>query len=181
LNQGRDKKVSLNAFLIALAARTLTRHPRVNSTWNGDTILQHTKVDVGLAVALSDGLITPVVRDCAAKGILAVDSELTDLVERAKAGKLLPQEYSGNTFTISNLGTYGIEEFTAVINPPGSAILAVGAVQKEPVVGAGDQIVIKQRMRVTLSCDHRLIDGAVGAAFLRDLVELIENPVLALL
>jgi pyruvate dehydrogenase E2 component (dihydrolipoamide acetyltransferase) len=183
LNTGREKKVSLNAILFALAGRALARHPRVNSTWNGETIIRRASADIGLAVALPDGLVTPVVRDCGRKGILAIDSELADLVDRARAGKLAPAEYAGATFTISNLGSFGIEEFTAIINPPGSAILAVGAARKQPVVETGpegDRIVIRQRMAMTLSCDHRVIDGAVGAAFLRDLADIIENPALGL-
>jgi pyruvate dehydrogenase E2 component (dihydrolipoamide acetyltransferase) len=151
----------------------------VNSSWNGDTLFQHPSADVGLAVALPDGLITPVVRDCGRKGIAGIDAELADLVERARAGKLTPPEYAGATFTISNLGAAGIDEFTAIINPPGSAILAVGAVRKEPVV-ENDAVVVRQRMRVTLSCDHRIVDGAVGAAFLRELADMLENPLLAL-
>lgn len=179
LNSGREKKISVNAFLMAISARALARHPRVNSTWNGETILQHPSADIGLAVALPDGLITPLVRDCGRKGIAAIDAELADLVEKARAGKLAPQEYSGATFTISNLGASGIDEFTAIINPPGSAILAVGAVRREPVV-ENDAVVIRQRMRVTLSCDHRIVDGAVGAAFLRELADMLESPLLAL-
>jgi len=180
LNAGREKKLSMNAFLMALAGRSLARHPHINSTWNGDTILRHASADIGLAVALPDGLITPVVRDCGRKGIVAIDTELADLVDSARAGKLAPEEYSGATFTISNLGASGIEEFTAIINPPGSAILAVGAVRKEVVVEAGDAIVVRQRMRLTLSCDHRVIDGVVGAAFLRELADMLEDPMLAL-
>jgi pyruvate dehydrogenase E2 component (dihydrolipoamide acetyltransferase) len=180
LNEGREKKASMNAFLMAIAGRALLHHPKVNSTWNGDSIIRHTATDIGLAVAQPDGLITPVVRDCGKKGILAIDTELTDLVERARTGKLQPPEYEGATFTISSLGSSGIDEFTAVINPPGSAILAVGAIRKEPVVGKEDRIEIRQRMRATLSCDHRAIDGAVGAAFLRELADMLENPMLAL-
>ena len=179
LNAEREKKFSLNAFLLAIAARALARHPRVNSTWNGDTILQHPAADIGLAVALPEGLITPVVRDCGHKGIAAIDAELSALIEKARAGKLAPEEYTGATFSISNLGASGIDEFTAIINPPGSAILAVGSARKEPVV-ENDAVVIRQRMRVTLSCDHRIIDGAVGAAFLRELADMLESPLLAL-
>jgi len=180
MNEGRAKKLSMNAFLMALAGRTLARHPFVNSTWNGDSLLRHATADIGLAVALPEGLITPVVRDCGRKGITAIDAELADLVERARAGKLAPEEYSGATFTISSLGTAGIDEFTAIINPPGAAILAVGAVRKEAVVDDTDAIVVRQRMRITLSCDHRVIDGAVGAAFLRELADSLESPLLAL-
>jgi pyruvate dehydrogenase E2 component (dihydrolipoamide acetyltransferase) len=180
MNSRRERKLSVNAFLMAIAGRTLVRHPQVNSTWNGDSFLRHASADIGLAVALPDGLITPVVRDCGRKGIVAIDAELGDLVQRARDGKLAPEEYAGATFTISNLGMSGIDEFTAIINPPGSAILAVGAVRKEPVVAENDAVVVRQRMRVTLSCDHRVIDGAVGAAFLRELADMLENPLLAL-
>ena len=179
LNSGRDRKISVNAFLMGIAARALERHPRVNSTWNTENILQHPTADIGLAVALPDGLITPLVRDCGHKGIAAIDMELAELIEKARAGKLAPQDYTGATFTISNLGAMGIDEFTAIINPPGSAILAVGAVRKEPVV-ENDAVVVRQRMRITLSCDHRIIDGAMGAAFLRELADMLENPLLAL-
>jgi pyruvate dehydrogenase E2 component (dihydrolipoamide acetyltransferase) len=179
LNAGRPTKLSFNAFLMAITGRALARHQTVNSTWNGDTILRHATADIGLAVALPDGLITPVVRDCGRKGIAAIDAELSALIEKARAGKLAPEEYAGANFSISNLGSSGIDEFTAVINPPGSAILAVGAARKEPVV-ENDAVVIRQRMRMTLSCDHRVIDGAVGAAFLRELADMLENPMLAL-
>ena len=179
LNAGRERKISVNAFLMTIAGRALARHPRVNSSWNGETLLQHPSADIGLAVALPDGLITPVVRDCGRKGIAAIDAQLQDRVGKARAGTLAASEYEGATFTISNLGAAGIDEFTAIINPPGSAILAVGAVRKEPVV-ENDTVVIRQRMRVTLSCDHRIIDGAVGAAFLRELADMLENPLLAL-
>ena len=180
LNAGREKKISVNAFLMSLSGRALARHPLVNTSWNGDTFLRHASADIGLAVALPEGLITPVVRDCGHKGIAAIDEELVDLVARARLGKLAPEEYSGATFSISNLGTSGIDEFTAIINPPGSAILAVGAVRREAVVEKDDAIVVRQRMRITLSCDHRVIDGAVGAAFLRELADMLENPLLAL-
>ncbi|MGA2480291.1 MAG: dihydrolipoamide acetyltransferase family protein [Spirochaetia bacterium] len=180
MNAGREKKISVNAFLMAMAGKALARHPQVNTSWNGDTFLRHASADIGLAVALPEGLITPVVRDCGRKGIAAIDTELVDLIARARLGKLAPGEYSGATFSISNLGTSGIDEFTAIINPPGSAILAVGAVRKEAVVQEDDSIVVRQRMRITLSCDHRVIDGAVGAAFLRELADMLENPLLAL-
>ncbi len=183
LNAGRESRISFNAILLGLAGRILARHPRVNSSWSSQGIIRRAAADVGLAVALPDGLVTPVVRDCGKKGIVGIDAELVDLVQRARAGKLAPSEYEGATFTISNLGSFGIDEFTAIINPPGSAILAVGAVRKEPVILAkddGDYVAARQRMRLTLSCDHRLIDGAVGAAFLRDLADTLENPALGL-
>jgi pyruvate dehydrogenase E2 component (dihydrolipoamide acetyltransferase) len=181
LNAGRETKVSLNAFLIKLAAEALKRHPRVNSSWNTDSIILRGSIDIGIAVALPDGLIAPIVRNCGAKGILAIEGELVDLISRARSGKLKPEEYTGGGFAISNLGTFGIEEFTAVINPPASAILAVGAIRKEPLVeGPEDRITVRSVMRVTLSCDHRVVDGAVGAAFLADLRAMAEDPYRAL-
>jgi len=174
------EKISLNAIMVKLAADALRRHPRVNSTWNGDTITVRGTADIALAVALDDGLVAPVVRDCGAKPLLAIERELADLVARARAGRLAPPEYEGAGFTISNLGSFGIEEFTAVINPPGSAILAVGAIVRVPVAGDGDRIELRRRMKLTLSCDHRVIDGAVGAAFVASLKEVFEHPVRAL-
>jgi pyruvate dehydrogenase E2 component (dihydrolipoamide acetyltransferase) len=181
LNSASDVKVSFNAFLHKLAAEALRRHPEVNSSWQGESIKRFGSVDIGLAVALPDGLITPVVRGCDHKGVLAIDTELGELVRKAREGKLQPDEYTGATFTISNLGSFGIEEFTAIINPPASAILALGKVQKVPVVGDGDELIVRSMMKATLSCDHRVIDGATGAVFLRDLKEMIENPYAVLL
>ena len=172
--QGR--KPSLNAFLIKYVAEALKRHPALNASWQGDVIVRYRSIDIGLAVAQPDGLITPIVRDCGSKGILAIDAELQDLIERALAGRLRPAEYSGATFTISNLGSFGIDEFTAIINPPGAAILAVGTVRKEPVVDASGALSARTLVRLTLSCDHRVIDGAVGARFLRFLGDVIEDP-----
>ncbi len=149
----------------------------LNSTWNGDTLIKHGSVDIGLAVAQPDGLITPVVRNCGQKGIVEIDQELNVLIQKAQANRLEPAEYSGATFTISSLGSFGIHEFTAIINPPGSAILAVGEIHKEPVVNDQDQIVIHSNLILTLSCDHRVIDGAVGAMFLKDLKEMLEHPI----
>ncbi|GAB4222878.1 MAG: pyruvate dehydrogenase complex dihydrolipoamide acetyltransferase [Spirochaetales bacterium] len=180
-NAEGPEKLSLNAFFIKLAAEAIRRHPQINTTWKGTVIQYHGSIDIGLAVALPDGLITPVVRNCGEKGVREIDQELTDLIEKAKKGSLKPEEYTHATFTISNLGNYGIEEFTAIINPPGSAILALGAIRKEPVVNDRDEIEIQRILRVTLSCDHRTIDGAVGAAFLRDLKGMMEDPFRALL
>jgi len=170
------RKPSLNAFLMKYAAEAIKRHPAINSSWQEGAIVRFGTVDIGLAVAQPDGLITPVVRDCGSKGVLAIDAELQPLVERAQAGKLRPDEYSDATFTISNLGSFGVDEFTAVINPPGSAILAVGAIRREPVVDEAGAFVARSLVRLTLSCDHRVIDGAVGAAFLRFLGDVLEDP-----
>ncbi len=180
LNQTLESRVSVNAFLIKFVAETIKRHPIINSTWQKDTILRHGSIDIGLAVAQDDGLITPVVRDCGNKGIIEIEKELKELISKALENKLTPEEYSGATFTISNLGSFGIEEFTAIINPPASAILAVGKMEPQPVVTNGNSIEIQTLMTLTLSCDHRVIDGAVGAAFLKDLKDIIENPIKAL-
>lgn len=180
LNESQVDKVSFNTFLMKYVAEALKKHPMVNASWNGDTILKRKQADIGLAVAQTDGLITPVVRDCGNKGMLAIDQELRDLIERARNNKLMPEEYQNASFSVSNLGSFGIDEFTAVINPPGSAILAVGAMKKVPVVDQDDNIVIETQMKLTLSCDHRVVDGAVGAAFLRDLKGIIEDPIRAL-
>jgi pyruvate dehydrogenase E2 component (dihydrolipoamide acetyltransferase) len=162
------------------AAETIKRHPAINSSWQGDTILTFGTIDIGLAVAQEDGLITPIVRDCGSKGIVEIDNELKDLISKAQQNKLVPEEYTGATFTISSLGSFGIDEFTAIINPPGSAILAVGAMKKTPVVSDSGDIIVASQMTVTLSCDHRVIDGAVGGRFLKDLKDMIEDPIRAL-
>lgn len=177
LNAAPDTKVSVNAFLIKLTAEALKRHPRVNASWQGDSIIEYGRIDIGLAVAQKDGLITPVVRDCANKGIRQIDDELQILIEKAHKQTLTPEEYSGATFTISSLGSFGIDSFTAIINPPGSAILAVGEIKKTPVVRPDDLIAVCQIMKMTLSCDHRVIDGAVGALFLADLRDMMQEPV----
>ena len=180
LNATLDYKVSVNAFLLKFASESIKRVPVINSSWEGENIRQFGSIDIGLAVAQEDGLVTPIVRDCGSKGILAIDEELRDLIARARDNKLAPEEFTGATFSISSLGTFGVEEFTAIINPPGSAILAVGQMQKVPVVGANDEISVRTQMKLTLSCDHRIIDGAKGAKFLEELKLMTESPVRAL-
>ena len=180
LNSSRSDKVSFNAYLIKLTAEALRRNPMVNASWEGDSILKHGRIDIGLAVAQDDGLIAPVVRDCGGKGIIAIDQELKVLIDKARNNRLTLEEYTGATFTISSLGSYGILDFTAIINPPGAAILAVGKAQRVPVVDETDQVKIQSKMILSLSCDHRVIDGAVGAAFLKDLKDMIEDPFAAL-
>ncbi|HRZ88872.1 MAG TPA: dihydrolipoamide acetyltransferase family protein, partial [Spirochaetia bacterium] len=175
------RRPSINALLAKLAAAALAGHPAVNAGWKDEgagkaSVEYRSRVDIGLAVALPDGLITPVVRDCGSKGISRIDAEMSDLVAKAKGSGLSPEEYTGATFTITNLGGFGVEEFTAIINPPGSAILAVGAALDEPVALPDGTVAVRKRMRLTLGCDHRVIDGAVGAAFLRDLAGMIEEP-----
>ncbi len=170
-----DVKISYNDLIVKAVATTLKKHPRVNGSFAGDKLILHGRVDIGVAVALDDGLITPVVRRCDTKGLGQIAGEIRELAKKAKARKLLPDEYSNATFNISNLGMFDIEEFTAIITPPQAAVLAVGAVQKKPVV-KDDVIVAGHRLKVTLSCDHRIVDGATGALFLKGLKKLLENP-----
>ena len=177
----KGEKRSFNAFLIKFVAEALRRHPQVNASWQGESILRFGHADIGLAVAQPDGLITPVVRDCWQKGVRQIDTELSELIGKAQQGTLRPEEYSGATFTISNLGSFGIEEFTAIINPPGSAILAVGEIARVQRFDENDKPEMVSAMTLALSCDHRVIDGAVGAAFLRDLVQMMEDPIQVLL
>ncbi|HEG43708.1 MAG TPA: 2-oxo acid dehydrogenase subunit E2 [Phycisphaerales bacterium] len=175
LNAESDHKISINAFLIKFVAELLQRHPVINSTWQDDRILQHGTADIALAVSQPDGLIAPVVRQCQFKSITQIDSELKALVEKTRAGSLTSADYANSTFTITNLGSLGIDEFTAIINPPNSAILAVGKISKQFVVDEDERMQIRRCMTLTLSCDHRLIDGAVGAAFLTELKDTIES------
>jgi len=179
-NTTAERPCSLNAILMYFVAQALQKHRWVNAAWEGEQIRLFGRADIGLAVAVQDGLLTPIVRDCARKSIAAIDDELRGLIEKARAGKLAPEEFTGATFTISNLGSFGIEEFTAIINPPGSAILAVGEARKEQTFAAHGAAYVATMMRLTLSCDHRVIDGAVGAAFLRELKMMLEQPMLLL-
>jgi len=170
-----EGKVGVNDLLIKVVAEALTRHPEINASFEGDAIRRHGSVDIGIAVALPDGLITPVLRDADRKGLLQISVESADLVARGRIRRLTPEEYQGATFTISNLGMMDIDEFTAIINPPEAAILAIGQTVEKPVVEDGE-VVVRRRMRVTMSCDHRVIDGAMGAAFLQTLRAMLENP-----
>ncbi|HOT96710.1 MAG TPA: pyruvate dehydrogenase complex dihydrolipoamide acetyltransferase [bacterium] len=173
-------KISFNDLIVKAAAAALVKHPRVNGSFAGDRFILYGQTDIGLAVALEDGLITPVVRNASAKSIGQIAMESRLLIEKAKARKLTPEEYTGSTFTISNLGMFDIEEFSAIINPPEAAILAVGAILEKPVIREG-VVAIGRRMKVTLSCDHRIIDGATGALFLKEFRTFLENPALLLL
>ena len=181
INAKRKEKVGLNPFILKFLAEALKRHQALNSSWEGEYIQNHSSVDLGIAVAQPDGLITPIVKNAGSKGILQIEAELKDLIDRARSGGLKPEEFTGATFTISNLGSFGIEEFTAIINPPGVAILALGATIKTPVVADDDSIVVRRVMKVTLSCDHRVVDGAVGAAFLTEFKRMVEDPYQVLL
>ena len=168
-------KVSVTDLLVHACAVTLRAHPQVNSSWGGDKILRHRRIHVGVAVALDDGLIVHVVRDADRKSLGEIATEARALAERARAGRLVPDEFTGGTFTISNLGMYGVDHFTAVINPPEAAILAVGAATEEPVIRDG-QVVGRTTIKLTLSIDHRVLDGATAATFLRDLKDILQEP-----
>lgn len=175
LNARFDVKISFNDLIIKATAVALQRHPRVNASWLGDKIRYHRQVNIGVAVAIDDGLVVPVITNAPARSLSDIAATVRDFAARARDKKLQPHEMEGNTFTISNLGMFGIEQFTAIINPPDVCILAVGAVREEPVVRNG-AIVPGRRMRLTLSCDHRAVDGATGAAFLQTLRHLLEEP-----
>ena len=168
-------KASVNDLVIKATAAALTHHPECNAWWQGSSIRRFSSVHMGVAVAVLDGLITPVVRDAHAKGLAQISREVRELAGRAREKKLQPHEYTGSTFSVSNLGMFGIEEFTAVINPPEAGIIAVGAVEERAVAVDGE-VVVQPRMRITMSCDHRVIDGAQGARFLATLKSFLEEP-----
>jgi pyruvate dehydrogenase E2 component (dihydrolipoamide acetyltransferase) len=174
---GDGVKVSPNDLVIKAVAMALTRHPYVNAAWTEDSFRLYNEVHIGVAVAVEDGLITPIVRNADRKGIAEISTAVKELAGRAREKKLMPDEYTGSTFSVSNLGMFGIEEFTAVINPPEAAILAVGAVV-DKVVAENGEPVVRSRMRVTLSCDHRVIDGATGAKFLQTFKTNLEDPMM---
>jgi pyruvate dehydrogenase E2 component (dihydrolipoamide acetyltransferase) len=174
-DEPKPLKVSLNDLLVKACAVALVRVPECNATFTPDAILIHRRVDISVAVAIPDGLVTPVVRNADQKSVVAIAAEVRDLASRARAKKLKPEEMADGTFSISNLGMFGIDTFSAVINPPEGAILAVGQVRDVPVV-AGERVVPGKKLGMTLSCDHRVVDGAVGAAFLAELRALLEHP-----
>ncbi len=174
---GDEFKVSYNDILLKAIATALSRHPEVNAHWLGDSIRHHHRVHLGMAVAVEDGLITPIIADADRKRISEIARESRELAKRARERKLAPGEYTGATATVSNLGMFGIDEFTAIINPPEVAIFAVGAVGDVPVVIDG-ALVVRTRVRITMSCDHRAVDGATGARFMQTLHRLIENPLM---
>jgi len=172
-------KISFNDFVVKAVAASLIDHPKVNASWYGDFIRYNKHVHIGVAVAVDDGLLVPVVRFANEKSLTQIGDEVKLLAQKAKDKKLQPEEWEGNTFTISNLGMFGIDEFTAIINTPDACILAIGGIQQVPVVKNGE-IVPGNTMKVTLSCDHRVVDGAVGSSFLNTFKNYLENPVLLL-
>lgn len=179
VNEIAPVKISYNDFIIKAAAAALRRHPKVNSSWLGDKIRYNEHIHIGVAVAVEEGLLVPVVKFADGKTLSQIAAEVKQFSEKAKNKKLQPQDWEGNTFTVSNLGMFGIEEFTAIINPPDACIMAVGTIKQVPVVKNG-QIVPGNTMKVTLSSDHRVVDGATGASFLQTFKFLMENPVVLL-
>jgi pyruvate dehydrogenase E2 component (dihydrolipoamide acetyltransferase) len=185
LNAGGEKeggvKITVNDFILKAVVAAAVLVPAVNASFAGDSIVQFASVNLSVAVAVDDGLVTPVVRDAQTKSLVGISAAVKDLATRARGKKLKPDEYQGGTITVSNLGAYGIEFFDAIINPPQAVIVSVGALQKKPVVGPGDTIVVGQRLAIGVSADHRVVDGAVGAQYLGELKRLLEAPTLLLL
>jgi pyruvate dehydrogenase E2 component (dihydrolipoamide acetyltransferase) len=179
-NLDDESKISVNDIIVKAAAMSLLKHPWVNASYQDKSVRFYEQADIGVAVAIDEGLITPVVRGANLKGLAEISAEIKDLAAKAKAKKLQPEEYTGATFSISNLGMMGIKEFTAIINPPEAAIIAVGGATPTPVVRDG-QIVIRNMMHVTMSCDHRVVDGATGAKFLQSFKQMLEQPAMMLL
>ena len=179
--EGADiAKITVNDFVLKAAVQAAVKVPRVNASFDGDAIVQYADVDLGIAVAIEDGLLTPVIRAAQNKSLREISEQVKDLASRARNKRMKPEEFQGGTFTVSNLGGMGIDSFSAVINPPQGFILAVGKVSKVPVIDESDQIVVGHRMSITMSCDHRVVDGALGAEYLKELRHLLENPALLL-
>jgi pyruvate dehydrogenase E2 component (dihydrolipoamide acetyltransferase) len=179
--EGADAaKITVNDFVLKAAVQAASKVPRVNASFDGDAIVQYADVDLGIAVAMEEGLLTPVIRAAQTKSLREISEVAKDLAHRARNKRMKPEEFQGGTFTVSNLGGMGIDSFSAVINPPQGFILAVGRIVKVPVIDDCDQIVVGQRMSLTMSCDHRVIDGALGAEYLKELRHLLENPALLL-
>src|SRR6266487_167213 len=179
--EGADtSKITVNDFVLKAAVQAAVKVPRVNASFDGDAYVQYADVDLGIAVAIEDGLLTPVIRAAQNKSLREISEQVKDLASRARNKRMKPEEFQGGTFTVSNLGGMGIDSFSAVINPPQGFILAVGKVTKVPVIDDCNRIVVGHRMSITMSCDHRVIDGALGAEYLKELRHLLENPALLL-
>jgi pyruvate dehydrogenase E2 component (dihydrolipoamide acetyltransferase) len=180
--EGADAaKITVNDFVLKASVEAAVRVPKVNASFDVDAIMQYSDVNLAIAVAIEDGLVTPVIRAAQVKSLREISEAVKDLAQRARHKRMKPEEFQGGTFTVSNLGGYGIESFSAIINPPQGFILSIGAVVKRPVIDNCDQIVVGQRMGIGMSCDHRVIDGALGAEYLKELRQLLENPALLLL
>jgi pyruvate dehydrogenase E2 component (dihydrolipoamide acetyltransferase) len=179
--EGADaSKITVNDFVLKASVQAAVKVPKVNASFDGDAIVQYAEVDLGIAVAIEDGLLTPVIRSAQNKSLREISESAKDLAHRARNKRMKPEEFQGGSFTVSNLGGMGIDSFSAIINPPQGFILAIGAISKKPVVDGSDQIVIGHRMSIWMSCDHRVIDGALGAEYLKELRHLLENPALLL-
>ena len=177
----KGAKVSVNDMVIKACAKALRDHPECNASWTEDEMIMYGAVDISVAVATDRGLITPIVRNADMKGAAQISIEMKDLAARAKIGKLKLEEFQGGGFTISNLGMFGVTHFSAIINPPQAIILSIGAIVKKPVVNEANEIVHGYRMKIGMSCDHLVVDGAIGANYLKALRQLLENPALLLL
>jgi pyruvate dehydrogenase E2 component (dihydrolipoamide acetyltransferase) len=175
---GEDgNKVSVNDLILKATIAAIARNPKTNASFDSDAIAEYEKINLAVAVAVDEGLVTPVIRDARQRTLTDISLTVKDLAARARTKKLKPEEYQGGTFTVSNLGSYGIDQFDAIINPPQSVILSVGRVAKKPVVNEAGELAVGERLNLGVSCDHRVVDGAIGAAFLASLKSLIENPV----
>ena len=173
-------KITVNDFVLKAAVMAAVKVPKANASFDGDSVIQYADVDLGVAVAIEDGLLTPVIRAAQNKSLREISAIAKDLASRARNKRMKPEEFQGGNFTVSNLGGMGIDSFSAIINPPQGFILAVGRIDKVPVIDDCDKIVIGHRMKVTMSCDHRVIDGALGAEYLKELRHFLENPALLL-
>jgi pyruvate dehydrogenase E2 component (dihydrolipoamide acetyltransferase) len=176
MNGDAESKVTVNDLIVKACATALGRVPEVNASWADGTVRRYAEAHVGVAVGIDEGLIIPVIRDCQAKTLRQISTDAKELIGRARSGRLTPAEYSGGTFSVSNLGMMGVDEFIAIINPPEAAILAIGAIVREPVVAENDQIAIRSRMKITLSADHRLLDGVLAARFVQEVKKALEAP-----
>jgi pyruvate dehydrogenase E2 component (dihydrolipoamide acetyltransferase) len=179
INDFLGEKISFNDIIIRTAAAALRRHPKINGSWLGDKIRYYDHIHIGVAISVEDGLVVPVIKFADSKTISQISQEVKVFADKAKNKKLQPQDFEGNTFTISNMGMLGAEEFTAIINPPDACIMAVGTIRQTPIVNNG-AIEIGNMMKVTLSCDHRIVDGATGARFLETFKQFLEEPAIIL-
>ncbi|MCF8463156.1 MAG: pyruvate dehydrogenase complex dihydrolipoamide acetyltransferase [Rickettsiaceae bacterium] len=181
VNHNIESKISINDFIIKACAIALKRIPEVNASWTNDAMVMYNNVDVSVAVSIDEGLVTPIIRGADKKSVAEISQEMKKLAEKARSGKLIPTDYQGGGFTISNMGMYGIKNFSAIINPPQSCILAVGTAEKRAIVDDSDNIKIANILSVTLSCDHRVVDGTLGAKWLKEFTDILENPLRLLL